>query len=327
MAPRVLRSAAFASRARAPMTRTTSSLIRTGASSAGSGCWRRGSSATTRARGTRSDMWVAEHPGAARQFAWACRPPPDRHERDPRRRLWRTVDRRPARLLVRAGLGRHGRRLRDAGRPTEHLGYGAAQPRARSSSATFNVQDFDPEAWKNEYPIAAFSRMTERDGAWMARILARFTPKWSASLARSGRLSDAKKTAYLEACSMGGCEEILERYLTRLSPITDVHVESSSRFCGVNLAEWRGLRAPDAVPVHRALHGGSGLPVERRRGGKRLREPSPRCGGRRLRWTTLRSGTCVSGSTTAWQLARWSCILRSGPTRGYVLAGVERTGS
>jgi hypothetical protein len=40
----------------------------------------------------------------------------------------------------------------------------------------FNVEDFVPDEWKNEYPVAAFSRMTERDGAWMARILARFTP-------------------------------------------------------------------------------------------------------------------------------------------------------
>src|SRR5258708_3185798 len=41
----------------------------------------------------------------------------------------------------------------------EHFGY-------------FNVADFVPDEWKNEYPNAAFSRMTERDGAWMARILA-----------------------------------------------------------------------------------------------------------------------------------------------------------
>ena len=47
----------------------------------------------------------------------------------------------------------------------------------------FNVDDFDPEGWKNEYPVSSFSRMTERDGAWMARILARFTPEMVAALA------------------------------------------------------------------------------------------------------------------------------------------------
>ena len=50
----------------------------------------------------------------------------------------------------------------------------------------FNVKDFEPDQWKNEYPNAAFSRMTERDGAWMARILARFTPEMVEALGTDG---------------------------------------------------------------------------------------------------------------------------------------------
>ena len=54
----------------------------------------------------------------------------------------------------------------------------------------FNVKDFEADEWKNEYPNAAFSRMTERDGAWMARILARFTPEMVEALGRMGQFSD-----------------------------------------------------------------------------------------------------------------------------------------
>ena len=38
----------------------------------------------------------------------------------------------------------------------------------------YHYRDFDPDAWKNEYPNPAFSRATEHDNAWMARILSRF---------------------------------------------------------------------------------------------------------------------------------------------------------
>jgi len=65
----------------------------------------------------------------------------------------------------------------------------------------FNAKDFEAEGWKNEYPNAAFSRMTERDGAWMARILARFTPEMVDALAGMGKFSEPAKTAYLATVS------------------------------------------------------------------------------------------------------------------------------
>src|SRR5271154_1991353 len=73
----------------------------------------------------------------------------------------------------------------------------------------FNVDDFEADQWKNEYPNAAFSRMTERDGAWMARFLARFTPELVETLARMGQFSDPRKTAYLTAVLEGRLDKIL----------------------------------------------------------------------------------------------------------------------
>jgi len=105
----------------------------------------------------------------------------------------------------------------------------------------WNVRDFEPERWKNEYANPAFDRMTERDAAWMARILARFTPEMTRALAELGKLSDPSNTAYLQEVLDGRLHKILERYLLRLSPMANVHLEGQDRLCAVDLAEpsWR----------------------------------------------------------------------------------------
>jgi hypothetical protein len=126
----------------------------------------------------------------------------------------------------------------------------------------YQLESFDPEGWKNEYPNLAFSRMTERDAAWMARILARFTPELVHTFAVMGDFTDPSQTVYLEHVMEGRLERILERYLTRLSPIAELRVDGD-RLCGVDLAELRGMR--DASRFHygaRTLEGAP-LPVTR----------------------------------------------------------------
>src|SRR5207245_6681089 len=94
----------------------------------------------------------------------------------------------------------------------------------REKFGYFDVATFDPESWKNEYPNPAFSNMTERDGAWMARILARFTPEMVRTLADIGQFSEPEDTRYLGAILEARLERILDRYLTRLPPLAHVHV-------------------------------------------------------------------------------------------------------
>jgi hypothetical protein len=118
----------------------------------------------------------------------------------------------------------------------------------------FNVKEFVPEEWKNEYPNAAFSRMTERDGAWMARILARFTPEMVEVLGGMGKFSDPGNTAYLTSVLQGRLDKILERYLTRLSPLADVHVEGADQLCAEDLARTRRLRPEGAFHYEARLH-------------------------------------------------------------------------
>jgi len=109
----------------------------------------------------------------------------------------------------------------------------------------FGANDFDPAAWKPAYPNPAFLRMTERDAAWMARIIARFSPADIGALVAAGQLTDPRQTQYLAEVLLARQQRILARYLTRLSPIADVRVEGDGRVCAVDLARLRAVVAAD----------------------------------------------------------------------------------
>jgi hypothetical protein len=188
----------------------------------------------------------------------------------------------------------------------------------------FNVADFDPEHWKNEYSNPAFSRMTERDAAWMARILARFTPEMVQTLAEMGRLADPADTEYLRTVLDGRLSKILERYLTRLSPIASVHVEGGDLVCGTDLAEARRLRPPESFLYAARLVPGGWLPLVRRPNAEvcvRLAHVAPDAGpadGAPERYVRVRIEDGVAARPLVVHL------YDLGQARGYVLAGLER---
>jgi hypothetical protein len=191
----------------------------------------------------------------------------------------------------------------------------------------FNAKDFVADQWKNEYPNAAFSRMTERDGAWMARILARFTPEMVVTLAEMGQFTDPGHTSYLASVLEGRLQKILERYLTRLSPIGDVRVEGSDQVCGVDLAEARRLRETSAFAyVAYAARPARGTPlaVSRREGGV-VCVTVPHLasdGGAPDDAPQRYFGVAIADGVARGPLVAYLYDL--GPTRGYRLAGLER---
>jgi hypothetical protein len=105
----------------------------------------------------------------------------------------------------------------------------------------FSSRDFEPEGWRGEYPNPAFMRMTERDGAWMARILARFEPELVAAAVKVGQY-DADGEQYLIETLVARRRAIFRRYLGRVSPIAEVTADAQG-VCGVDLA-----RQTETVP-------------------------------------------------------------------------------
>ena len=131
----------------------------------------------------------------------------------------------------------------------------------RAKFGLFSVRDFDPEHWKGAYPNPAMLRMTERDGAWMARIIARFTMADLRAIAATGRFRDPKDADYLAEVLFERQHEILARYLTRLSPIANVHLVGTDQLCATDLARSTATVAADRFH-YRIVERGSGRRIE-----------------------------------------------------------------
>jgi hypothetical protein len=187
----------------------------------------------------------------------------------------------------------------------------------------FDADRFEPDKWKNEYPNPAFSRMTERDGAWMARILSHMTPELVRTLASAGQFSDPANTDYLAAMLEGRLEKILERYLTRLSPVAGVHLENGA-LCATDLAARRRVRDPATFRFRASTNDGLPLTLS-------MRDESSFCvaiphraldGGTPDDDPYRYMGVRIDDGVSRGPLLAYLYDL--GPTRGFRLVGLER---
>jgi hypothetical protein len=108
----------------------------------------------------------------------------------------------------------------------------------------YDIEHFEPESWKAGYPNPAYSRMSERDGAWMARIIAEISDAHLAELVKQGRFEDPALERELLRLLSGRRQRILARYLTRLSPLTLPAISNGSdELCLKDLVLKSGFRA------------------------------------------------------------------------------------
>jgi hypothetical protein len=151
--------------------------------------------------------------------------------------------------------------------------------------AYFDVEIFSAEDWKPAYANPAFDRMTERDGAWMARILARFGDAHVEAMVDTGQFDDRVVRDELVRVLKGRREAILRRYLQRVSPLaqptlaeasvhasslhnTGVPVQEGAQLCLEDLAVTGGVvRAEERRYTARAWQGTQPQPLTVQRGG------------------------------------------------------------
>ena len=118
--------------------------------------------------------------------------------------------------------------------------------RFRPTGATFgyfDVEHFDPDRFRSGYPNPAFVRRSERDSAWMARIIARYSDAHLTEMVKMGGL-EPRFAARLLGVLEGRQDKLLRRYLTRLSPLAWPEVRPAgdrARLCLEDLAVLAGV--------------------------------------------------------------------------------------
>jgi len=97
--------------------------------------------------------------------------------------------------------------------------------------AYYDIDTFDPEDWKPGYPNPAFNRMTERDAAWMARIVAKIDDNAVDAIVDAAKIKNAIVDKELRRILKGRREKILRRWLRKLSPLTAPELVGTDKVC------------------------------------------------------------------------------------------------
>lgn len=118
------------------------------------------------------------------------------------------------------------------------------EDRTHETLGYFESERFRPDEWAPTYPNPAFDARTEHDDAWMARILARFSRAHIEAAVRLGRFSRPEVRDRLVDILWERRLRILERYLTRLSPLAWPRSEPG-RACLEDMTISAGIRSPE----------------------------------------------------------------------------------
>lgn len=123
----------------------------------------------------------------------------------------------------------------------------------------YDVEHFDPDKFRTGYPNPAFVRRSERDAAWMARIIARLGDEHLNAIVSMGDLPPRYHQRLLSVL-IGRRDKLLRRYLTKLSPLAWPAVRKAgndaAEICLEDMALVARVARPDRrLYAVRAWHG------------------------------------------------------------------------
>lgn len=121
-------------------------------------------------------------------------------------------------------------------RPWDDLHYGPAG----ATLGYWDVDHFSPEDWHVGYPNPAFGRMSERDAAWMARIVARFDDAAVDAIVDAAQVKNPVTDHEIRRILKGRRDRILRRWLGTLSALTGPELEGD-KLCMEDLLVTTGL--------------------------------------------------------------------------------------
>jgi hypothetical protein len=89
-------------------------------------------------------------------------------------------------------------------------------------------KEFEPAKWKPNYPIVAFSNMTDRDAYWGAKIVASFTHEQIAAIVKTGRYTDPIAESVLVEILEQRRDRIADYYFRRIAPMDRWRLQGNS---------------------------------------------------------------------------------------------------
>jgi hypothetical protein len=133
---------------------------------------------------------------------------------------------------------------------------GIYQPKWRSekydpvyspSVGRFSAKGFDPVNWRQNFPLAAFAEMTDRDGFWAARIIARFTPEQIRAAVESAEFSNPDDTDYVTLQLIRRQHKIIQAYANRRIGIGNFALSTDEENYVLNFDDYRNFTRFETV--------------------------------------------------------------------------------
>lgn len=109
------------------------------------------------------------------------------------------------------------------------------------SVGRFSAKGFDPQKWKQNFPLAAFAEMTDRDAFWATQIIARFTPEQIRAAVESAEFSNPEDTDYVTLQLIRRQHKIVEAYANRRAGIGNFQLSKIENDYVLAFADYRNF--------------------------------------------------------------------------------------
>jgi len=112
------------------------------------------------------------------------------------------------------------------------------------SAGPFHGEDFDPAAWKAEYPNPAFDNMQPADAFWAARRVAAFSDDALRAIVAKAQYSDPAAVEQIARALILRRDAIVRTWLVAVTPVVMPALEADGTLRFVNAAVDAGVAVP-----------------------------------------------------------------------------------
>ena len=109
-----------------------------------------------------------------------------------------------------------------------------------TSVGAYTAQYFEPQRWKQNFPLPAFENMTDRDAYWAAKIVGSFSDEQIRAAVALGEISDPAAAEHLAQQIMARRDLIMRHYYPRVAGLEHFQVEAAERGVVMRFRDLRG---------------------------------------------------------------------------------------